>query len=109
MSRTPQRRSMLTKGRRLAVLTAAFALAAPALAAADTTIGSTAIPDNSSPLTCPSGGGPMIPLYLMVSSDPSTPYVVPAGAWDVTSWQINATGAAPSAQVTFVVLRPIAG
>jgi uncharacterized repeat protein (TIGR01451 family) len=100
---------MLITGCRLAVLTAALALAAPALAAADTTIGSTAIPDNSSPLTCPLGSGSMIPLFLQISSDPSTPYAVPAGAWQVTSWQINTTGADPSPQVTFVVLRPGAG
>jgi uncharacterized repeat protein (TIGR01451 family) len=101
---------MLIRGCRLAVLGAALALAVPALASADVTIGSAALPAPSSymsGLCAPIGPG--VPVVVELSSDASTPYAVPSGAWELTHWQLNVTGATAGAQATFVVLRPRGG
>lgn len=92
---------------RSTVLAAVVALAIPAVAGADMTIGSAAIPDGASPTPCSDDMyGNNTQVVTMADSDPSTPFAVPSGAWEVTAWQINATGAEPGATVTFVVLHP---
>jgi hypothetical protein len=88
----------------LSSLTLALGLALAGTAAADTTLGSTAIPSGSSPgLGC--GINQAIAQF---TDNPSTPYFVP-GAGKITQWQINTTTATPGGSVTFVVLKPASG
>jgi hypothetical protein len=75
-------------------------LGLPAGAAANVTIGTTAVPAGASTSGC---GGTVIG---QSTNDPSTPYAVPPGGGEVTSWQINTTGATAGAPVTLVILRP---
>jgi hypothetical protein len=78
-----------------------FAFAGTANAAV--TLGSTAQPAGSGANTC---GSPSI--LGQHASDPSTPYVVPAGGGAITGWQTNTNTTAPptpGANIELVVLR----
>jgi Domain of unknown function DUF11 len=77
-------------------------LAVPAAASADT-LGTTVQPAGSTGGTC---FGAVIG---QLTSDPSTPYMVPAGGGEITGWQTNTTGATPGAPLTFLVLQPLGG
>lgn len=85
-------------------LVVAFALALPATAAADITLGTTAQPAGSSPGNCAAG-------YMIgqETSDPSTPDTVPPPGGQITGWQTNTTGDTAGSGLTLVVLRPNEG
>jgi Domain of unknown function DUF11 len=87
----------------VAGLAAGLSLAVPGIADA-LTLGTTTPPSGSSGFTaCPSSV-----VVAQATSDPSTPYMVPAGGGVITQWAMNATGAA-GASVTLVVLKPAGG
>jgi hypothetical protein len=79
-------------------------LALPAAAGADTTLGLTTQPAGSTAANC--AGAPV--LVGQATSDPSTPYAVPAGGGAITGWSINTSGDS-TGTVTLRVLRPTAG
>src|SRR5436305_15031344 len=91
---------MLIRGIRAAALGAALALAAPALATADITIGSAAIPaapETHERCEAPAlGGDPGLVLYQL-ASDPSTSYAAPAGGWLLTHCPTNVDPGDPAA------------
>jgi hypothetical protein len=79
-----------------------LALALPATAAADITLGTTAQPAGSSSAGCGAGG-----LAGQETSDPSTSDTVPAPGGQITQWQTNTTAdPAAGSALTLVVLRP---
>lgn len=78
-------------------------LAAPAAASADSTLGTTAEPAGASASNCFGN------VIGQLTSDPSTPYTVPAGGGEITGWQTNTTDATAGAPLTFVVLKPLGG
>lgn len=82
----------------------AVAVALPATAAADVTLGTTAQPAGSSAGNCAAG-------YMIgqETSDPSTPDTVPAPGGQITEWQTNTTGDTAGSGLTLVVLRPSQG
>jgi Domain of unknown function DUF11 len=81
-----------------------LALALPAAAAADITLGSVAQPAGSSPGSC--GAGTM---GAQETSDPSTPDTVPPPGGQITEWETNTTGDTANGALTLVVLRPNEG
>jgi hypothetical protein len=94
------RRRLFHIGWLAAVVVLGFAGAADA----DVTIGSTGL-GSTSTFAC-SGAADV---FAEATSDPSTPYSVPAGGGQLTQWQTNTTGASPGAPITLVVLRPTGG
>ena len=81
-------------------LAVAFTTALAGVARADTTLGSTAVPDGSGAQAC---GGDVI---AQTTSDPSTPYTVPTPpVGPLTSWQVSTVPATAGDSVTLVVLR----
>jgi hypothetical protein len=83
-------------------LAAALALAPPATASADFTLGSIAEPYGATSGTCVAGY-----FHADVGSDPSTPYAVPAGGGVITQWETNTIETdTAGAKLTFVVLAP---
>jgi hypothetical protein len=77
--------------------------AVPAAASADVTLGTTTQPAGSSPDTCFNS------VIGQLTSDASTPYMVPAGGGEITAWQTNTTQAIAGEPLTFVVLKLLAG
>ena len=86
----------------LSGLTVVVAFAFTGVASADVTLGSTTLGSTSS--GCTPGA-----VVAEATSDPSTPYAVPAPGGLITQWQTNTTGATASAPVTLVVLSPAGG
>jgi hypothetical protein len=91
--------------RRVAVAVGiAFAVAAalPAIADADTTLGSASMPAGSGPRGCNDQ------VIAQLTSDPSTPYTVPSPSTGaLTAWQVNTAGSASGTPVMLVVLRAV--
>src|ERR1700747_3222319 len=77
---------MLRRLRRLVAVGAAVALAVPAAAAGDTTLGTTTPPSGSTADAC--GADVM---GIQIGSDASTPYTVPSPG-ELTQWQTNTAG-----------------
>jgi uncharacterized repeat protein (TIGR01451 family) len=95
---------MRIRGCWLAALVAA--LVVPAAASADTTIGNVTAPAGSTAGICPASPGQIVISLGSISSPLNPQYTVPSGPpQDVTSWQVNAGGGTPGAQVTLVVLN----
>jgi hypothetical protein len=78
-------------------------LAIPAAASADVSLGTTTQPAGSSPDPCFNS------VIGQLTSDASTPYMVPAGGGEITAWQTNTTQATAGEPLTFIVLKPLAG
>ena len=94
-------RRMLRKTWRVVVVSAVLALAVPAAASASAILGSTVKPAGSTSEHCAGV------IRAQLTSDPATPYTVPAGgAGYLTQWQTNTALARPGSQVTFTVLAP---
>jgi len=88
--------------RRLLVASAAmFALFVFTGSAGAATLGITAQPTGSSGGDCQPTG-----IYGMVSNDPSTVFIVPAGGGEVTQWQTSTVGDVAGSSVTMLVLAP---
>ena len=98
--RRPRRRPRL---RWLASLVVPLLLAVPAAASADATLGTTTQPANS--IADPCFG---LAVVGQLVSDPTTPYVVPAGGGEISGWQTNTTNDVPGTPLTLVVLKPLA-
>jgi uncharacterized repeat protein (TIGR01451 family) len=81
------------------------ALAVPAAASADTTLGTTTQPSSSTAHACPTS--PANQLLITTSGPLTGPLSVPSSATPmaVTQWQVNATGAPTGTQLTLVVIR----
>jgi uncharacterized repeat protein (TIGR01451 family) len=86
-------------------LAAVLALAAPAAAAADTTIGITSPPAGATANGCPAS--PQQILFAFAGSPVSGPLTVPSspGPLAVTHWAVNAAGVTANEQLTLVVMR----
>jgi uncharacterized repeat protein (TIGR01451 family) len=80
------------------------ALAVPAAASANVTLGTTTQPNPSTANSCPTS-----PNQILIESDGGSqagPLTVPSsGPFVLTQWQVNASNAVPGAQLTLVVLR----
>jgi hypothetical protein len=83
-------------------LGAALALAVPATASADTTLGTTTQPTGSTTEGCTGALG------AQIGSDAGTPYAVPAPG-KITQWQTNTNTDTAGAPLSLLVLRPIGG
>lgn len=83
----------------LAGVTAVIALALPAVAGADVTLGTTTKPTGSALEAC--GTGVMAAQF---QSEPSTSYAVPAPGGEITQWQTNTAGDTAGAPLELVVL-----
>jgi uncharacterized repeat protein (TIGR01451 family) len=99
---------MRIRGFLLAAL--ALALAAPAAASADTTLGITTQPAGSTANLCPAGPSPAANelLFEFSTAGPTTgPLNVPASSTPValTHWSVNAAGVTASQQLTVVVMQ----
>jgi hypothetical protein len=101
---------MHIRGSLLAALVAALAI--PAAASADTTLGITTQPSGSTPQTCPAGspGPPANELLIAFSSGgggPTGPLSVPSSPAPlaVSHWAVNAHGVTAPEQVTLTVVR----
>src|SRR5580700_6083399 len=92
--------SMRSKLCSLAGVTAVIALALPAVAGADMTLGTTTQPTGSAFEAC--GTGVMAAQF---QSEPSTSYTVPAPGGEITQWQTNTAMDTAGAALELVVLR----
>lgn len=88
-------------------LTVVLALAFAGVASADMTLGLTAPPSGSGTGGCVGSSVP--DLVLQLTQDPSTPYVVPAGGGQITSWSTDTAGDTVGDPLTFAVVRPNSG
>jgi hypothetical protein len=86
----------------ICLVAALTALAGATTADADVILGSVVQPPGSRADQCPARTA-----FAQLTSDPSTPYTVPAGDWTLTRWEVNATNySLPALDVTLVILRP---
>jgi hypothetical protein len=90
--------------RLLAAIAAVFALLVFTGSAGATTLGITAPPAGAVAGACQPTG-----IYGMVSNDPSTVFIVPAGGGEITQWQTSTTGDIAGSSVTMLVLAPSGG
>jgi uncharacterized repeat protein (TIGR01451 family) len=84
------------------------ALAVPALASADTTLGTVTQPSGSTAEACPNSSPNQVLISGTESDNTLTgPYAVPSSTAPevLTQWDVNAAGASSGTQVTLVVLR----
>ena len=82
------------------VLAVSLSAATSGVARADVALGTVAIPTGSAPHSCLDNK-----VIAQPSSDPATPYTVPAPGGTITQWQTNSTLDAPGEDVSFLVLR----
>jgi uncharacterized repeat protein (TIGR01451 family) len=87
------------------------ALAVPAAAGADTTLGITAQPDGSTANSCPAGPTPPANelLFEFAGTPPSGPLTVPSSSTPLalTQWAVNADGVTANQQLTVVVMQVV--
>ena len=90
-------------------MTAVLVFALGGVASADVTLGSTTEPSGAEADQCFAGGSGSADIFAQITDDPSTPYTVPSGGGEITSWSTAIADDIASTPLTLVAVRPEGG
>jgi hypothetical protein len=89
--------------------TVVLVFAVSGVAAANVTLGSTTEPSGAEADQCFAGGGGAADIFTQITDDPSTPYTVPAGGGQITTWSTAIVDDQAGTPLTLVAVRPQGG
>ncbi len=89
--------------------TVVLVFAVSGVAGADVTLGSATEPGGAEADQCTLGEGSEADVFAQITDDPSTPYTVPAGGGEITTWSTAITDDIAGMPLTLVAVRPQGG
>lgn len=89
--------------------TVVLVFAVSGVAGADVTLGSTTEPTGAAADQCTFAEGAQADVFAQITDDPSTPYTVPAGGGEITTWSTGIADDQAGTPLTLVAVRPQGG